>query len=126
MKKTILEVYALAVCFCVIICFAITLGISVYDVIRVSHPSFTLNGWEYDKFQSNDNFCSSSRDANTPNQCSSQSESAITAKRETAYAITLKSEQRKGLQSLVNSLIILFINIIIFIPHWIIARRARM
>lgn len=125
MKKTILEIYALAVCFLVVICFAITLGVGIYDILKISHPSFTLSGWEYNKFQSNDNFCSNSGAASAQNPCSNQSESAITTKREAAYAISLKGEQRNGLQSLVNSLIILFINIVIFVPHWIIARRAR-
>ena len=126
MKKTILEIYALAVCFLVVICFAITLGVAIYDVLKISHPSFTLSSWEYNKFQSNDNFCSSNGPAGTQNQCSNQSETSITNKREAAYAISLKGEQRNGLQSLVNSLIVLFINIVIFVPHWIIARKARM
>ncbi len=125
MKKTILEIYALAVCFIIIICFAVTLGMAIHDVIQIKYPSFTLNAWQYEKFQSNENFCSNKLVTGVKNQCPSQNENELTKMREAAYATSLKNEQRNGLQGLVNALIIILINIIIFIPHWIIARRAR-
>lgn len=35
MKKTLLEIYALAVCFVTVVCFAVALGIGVYGVIQI-------------------------------------------------------------------------------------------
>ena len=56
MKKTILEVYALAVCFVTIFCFAIFLGIAIYGLIEISNPEFTLNSRAYERHQSNEAF----------------------------------------------------------------------
>ncbi|MGV6818765.1 MAG: hypothetical protein ACWA44_16030, partial [Thiotrichales bacterium] len=56
MKKTLLEIYALLVCFVSISCFSITAGIGLYSVVKVFSPELTLNSWEYERHQSNDQF----------------------------------------------------------------------
>ena len=56
MKKSILEIYALAVCFVALACFVIALGIGVYDLIQIANPVFTINAYEYDRHQSNEAF----------------------------------------------------------------------
>ena len=56
MKKSILEIYALAVCFVALVCFVIALGIGVYDLIQIANPVFTINAYEYDRHQSNEAF----------------------------------------------------------------------
>ena len=56
MKKSILEIYALAVCFVALLCFVIALGIGVYDLIQITNPEFTLNAYEYERHQSNEAF----------------------------------------------------------------------
>ena len=48
MKKSILEIYALAVCFLALVCFVIALGLGVYDLIQIANPGFTINAYEYD------------------------------------------------------------------------------
>ena len=52
MKKSILAIYALAVCFVALVCFVIALGIGVYDLIQIANPVFTINAYEYDRHQS--------------------------------------------------------------------------
>lgn len=123
MKKTILEIYALAVCFIVIICFSFTLGLAVYDLIQIKYPSFTLSAWQYEQYQSNESFCS--KRPGDEKMCANKTASDITRLRETAYASALQGEQRDGWQGIVKSIIIFFICLFIFIPHWFIARRAR-
>ena len=56
MKKSILEMYALAVCFVALVCFVIALGIGVYDLIQIANPVFTINAYEYNRHQSNEAF----------------------------------------------------------------------
>ncbi len=56
MKKSILEIYALAVCFVALLCFVIALGIGVYDLIQITNPEFTINVYEYERHQSNEAF----------------------------------------------------------------------
>ncbi|MBS0358374.1 MAG: hypothetical protein JSS53_03770 [Proteobacteria bacterium] len=124
MKKSILEIYALAVCFVVIICFSVTLGRGIYDVIQIVNPSFTLSSWEYQRYQSNENFCTNAA-INKKANCASPNNIETTKMREAAYAIALKGEQRTGFQGLVTSLIVLLVSILIFIPHWMIARKSR-
>lgn len=129
MKKTILEVYALAVCFITVSCFVICLGIGTYSVVQIANPEFTMNSYQYDKHQSNDAFwdCSS-----RGNYCSDEDkkkqrpgEEELTKKRLSAFASAIKSEQRDGSQSLVRMLIIIVIDIVVFFAHWTIARKAR-
>ena len=56
MKKYILEIYALAVCFAIIGCFVIALGIALFDVIQIANTEFTLSSHEYNRHQSNEAF----------------------------------------------------------------------
>ena len=125
MKKTLLEIYALAVCFVTLICFAIILGKGIYDVISITNPQFTLSSWEYSKFLSNEGYCSPGVVTCSTNVCSGKNDAQITKMRETAYADALENEKHGGMQGLVFAMIIAFINLMIFIPHWLIARKAR-
>lgn len=57
MKKSVLEIYALAVCFfSVICCFMFSLGFAAYAVVRIARPDFTMDRWQYRKYQSNGAF----------------------------------------------------------------------
>jgi hypothetical protein len=55
-KKSILEVYALAVCFATIVCFVVALGIALYDLVKILNPEFALSSYEYKRHQNNDEF----------------------------------------------------------------------
>ena len=58
MKKSLLEFYALAICFVTVVCLAIALGIATYGVIGMANPKFTLSSWVYTQHQTNDGFWS--------------------------------------------------------------------
>lgn len=121
MKKSILEIYALAVCFVTVVCFVITLGIAGHSILRIAKPDFTLDSWQYTQHQTNDAFW------NRPDEKRKErpSEPELTKQREASYAMALSSEQRGGTQTLVNCLIVILINAVVFAFHWVIARRAR-
>jgi hypothetical protein len=121
MKKSILEIYSLAVCFVTIVCAAVTLGIGLYDLLEISNPEFTLPSHQYERHQTNEAFYR--------NDCKEDGESLTaeekTKRRLASYEIALKTERRDAVQSLINALIVLVINALVYVGHWRLARRAR-
>ena len=91
MKKSILEIYALSVCFVTLLCFVIALGIGIHDLIQIGNPEFTMNPYEYERHQSNQAFGPSPRLMNlafAPAVSTEPSESSseeLTEQREKSY-----------------------------------------
>lgn len=131
MKKTALEIYALLVCFVTVICFAIAFGLAAYGVLGIASPSFTMSSFTYAQYQTNDAFWNvhgtpspSRRGADdTPKERPNEAE--LTKQREAAYDRALVSERRDNLQSVVKSLIVIFIDVILLLLHGRIVRRER-
>ena len=131
MKKSFVEIYGLAVCFVTLLCFVIALGVGIYDLLQVAFPEFALNAYEYERHQSNDSF------RNAPPVFRSvpriaeavpipeDTEDEITRQREDSYRSVLRFERRRAGQSLVMVGIVMLIDVLVFLPHWILARRAR-
>jgi hypothetical protein len=120
MKRSLLEIYALGVCFVTLICFAIALGVGLYDVVEIVNPEFTLSDWEFEKHQTNEKFLASwSKEKPIP------PEDQVTALRKQSYAVAVEAERRSALQSLVMVAIIILIDIVIFLLHWRLGGRAR-
>lgn len=127
MKKSLLEIYALAVCFTTIVCFIIALGFAIYDAIQIATPEFTLSSYEYKRHQNNDEFWKSYHCGyeNRERQMQRPSEEILTQQRLESYPLVIKAERRDAFHSLTISTIILIINVVVFLVHWGIARRAR-
>lgn len=123
MKKSILEIYSLLVCFVTLCCFVILLGIGIYDIIEISNPEFTINPHEFNRHQNNETYVKSS--SNCEDKFKEMSDDEITEKRLSSYSMKLKSEKRKALQSLIQVIIIMLIDIAVFIIHWKLAIHAR-
>jgi hypothetical protein len=120
MKKSLVEIYALAVCFVTLICFAIALGIGIYNILEMFNPELTLRAYAYQHHQTNEAFTRNwKKDKKLPN------ENAITKMREESYKVALKTERRDGLQSFIRVMIVVVIDIVIFLTHWGLARRSR-
>ena len=120
MKKSLLEIYALAVCFVTIICFAIALGVFVYDVLEMTNPKLTLRSYQYKMHQTNEAFT-----RNNIKKYENYSEEEITKFREDSYTVALEAEKRDAIQSIVRVLIIMIIDMVIFVVHWKLANRTR-
>ena len=99
MKKTIVEIYALAVCFIATASFVISLGFALWNIVEMIAPEFTLEPYRYEHHQS---------DA-----------------RMQSYKLALVSERRGALQGIFQKLIVLIIAALAFAIHWRIAGRAR-
>ena len=129
MKRAILEIYALAVCFFTVACFAITLGLALWNVVELAAPEFTVTNHQFSCHQTDHKFkeCFPHQAKYTveDGQEVFLADEALTLKRTTEYAQIIQSEQRDALQGLVQKLIILLIDIIVFFSHWVIATRAR-
>ncbi len=128
MKKTILEIYALAVCFVTVICFAVCLGVAGYSLIEIGKPDFTMRSYEYNQYQTNNQFwkdCGRTYCSDEEKKRPRPSEEELTNKRKEAFDRALASEQRDGAQTLVKTLIVILIDIITFVVHWVVARKAR-
>ncbi|MDR2240704.1 MAG: hypothetical protein LBE33_09700 [Zoogloeaceae bacterium] len=128
MKKTILEIYALAVCFVTVVCFVACLGVASYSVVQIANPNFTMHSYEYNRYQTNDAFwkdCGRYYCSDEEKKRPRPPEAEVTKQREDAFALALASEQRDGYQTLVKTLIVILIDLVVFAAHWVIARRAR-
>lgn len=157
MKKTILEIYALAVCFAVVVCATVTLGIALWQIVTIAEPEFTIGGYLYEQHQDNAHFpayrsgrCAPAEPLDDPAAaaamaadeatkaaadvangattlapCKALGEAALTAEREASWAQALARERRDGIQTLAKCLLVLLVNLAVFLPHWLLARRAR-
>jgi len=122
MKKNLLEIYALAVCFVTIVCAVCATGIGLYDLLEISKPEFTMSAYTYQRHQTNDAFIQ--------DECKEIGKKKLSEEKKTqlrlaSYERALKTEQRDAIQSLVKVLIILSLDGLLFWLHWGIARRSR-
>jgi predicted PurR-regulated permease PerM len=120
MKRGLVEVYALAVCFVTLVCFVIALGIGIYDLIQIVNPEFTISSYTYDRHQSNEAFLK-----NWPEDKQRLQGEELTRLRKESYQAALRSEKRGAIQSLTMVFIIILIDLVVYIIHWYVAKRAR-
>lgn len=130
MKKTILEIYALAVCFFSVVALVVIFGIGCYSTISFVNPEFTLNSFAYTRHQSNDSFwagCSGSWECGSAGEKKGvrPPELELSKLRLASFQRDLFSEERAGLQSIVRCLIGLICTSLVFLLHWFLAKRAR-
>jgi hypothetical protein len=123
MKKTIVEVYALLVCFFAVIVITVSLSVLIYSTVGVVNPELTMSSYEYEKYLNNDNF--KSKGGITKEKAESLSDEEITVKRETAFAPEIRKERRKQSQSMLFSAIYFFVSSIILLIHWKISKKSR-
>ena len=103
-----------------------------YQLVRVADPEFTLESFQYERLIDNDRYWKDSKP-----RCSEYdkegcgeggkrpSEDELTKKREAALQLALKGEVRDAKQSFLQCIIIIIVDILVFLPHWVLARRAR-
>ena len=154
MKKSSIEIYGLAVCFVTLLCFIIALGVGLYDLLQLAYPEFTLNAYEYERHRSNDSFRNSPRSvsyvqwstppvrgtgpddgksykvthrgvATAPQGGPEITTEETTRRRKESYRSVIRVERRHARQSLALVGIVMLIDVLVFLPHWILARRFR-
>jgi hypothetical protein len=127
-KKSMLEIYALAVCFVTVVCFVVSLGMALYAAVGIASPEFTMSSWTYAQYQTNDAFWNSRGNRS----CSSEekpkerpNDAELSKQREVAFASAVLSERRESTQTVVKTAIVMLIDLVVFLFHWHIAKRAR-
>lgn len=130
MKKTALEIYALAVCFFTVACFVIVLGLAAWHIVELSAPNFTIRSDDFQRHESDDAFREwlvsqhTCGDRNATLYVPPEG-SALTTARERSLAKILHAERRRALQDLVQNFFILCINAVVFAFHWKVAALVR-
>jgi len=128
MKKSLIEIYALAVCFITVACFVVTFGLALWDVVEFTVPEFTINQSQYERHQSDDEYSeyiSRRSQYKGENAEPIPSGEELTKAREKSYAFIIASERRTALQDFFQKLIIILVDTIAFFIHWRIAGKAR-
>jgi hypothetical protein len=127
LKKSLLEIYALAVCFATMVCFVIALGVALYSIVEIANPEFTMNSYQYNRYQSNDAYWLGKVNdyQNKDKEMKRPSEDELTKERKEGYRLAVISERRGGFQGVTKTAIIILIDTVVFLIHWLIARRAR-
>jgi hypothetical protein len=114
MKRSAIQIYALAVCFATLMCLVVSLGIGLYDGVQMAFPGFTLSAWQ--PYESNSQYVLFWPDKkDLPDE-------QITKLRENAYRDALYGERHAAMQSLVFVSILLLIDIVVYAVHWKLAR----
>lgn len=115
MGKSLLQVYALTVCFATLMCLVVALGIGIYDVVQVASPGFTVQ--EHMLWQSDEHFLLYHPDKKglPPDELKSL--------REQHRQAAMETERRGALQSLVFMGIIIAIDVAVYAVHWTMACR---
>ena len=116
-----------------------------FDRVQVAAPAFTLNAHEHERHQSNNRFISPrSAFITMPSEMggalgpditrmpgsvagwmSAMSDVEITRQREDSCRRVLQAERRRAGQSLALVGIVIFLDVLLFVPHWLLAARVR-
>jgi hypothetical protein len=116
MPRSLIQLYALTVCFATLMCLVVVLGLGCYDLVRIAAPGFTVQ--EYMLWQSDEHFLTYHPDKkNLP-------EKERASLREQYRLAALHFERRSALQRFVFEGIILAIDVVVYAVHWRIAQRA--
>ena len=123
MKRSLLEIYALAVCFVAVISVGVLSGFALYDVAQIAAPAFTLPSYQWKYYQSNERFRAwfdSSRKV-----LEGLSDEQVTKRRQDEYAAGLSVERHDGEKGLLRMVLFILVGVVAFVLHWKVAKRAR-
>src|SRR5262245_29488201 len=99
MKKTLVEIYALLVCFASVMIMIFNTATGLYSAVRAAQPAITLDGYTYRRSLSDEEFMRSwPRDTPRP------SPADVPGLRKAAYDQAIDVESRVGLDGLISSL----------------------
>jgi len=127
LKKTILEIYALAVCFFAVACFVIVLGMTLWSIAKYSSPEFTMMSYTCEIYESDESYkehlvdTKKHRDENYEPPVGE----ALTQKRKEAWSQIIRSEKHDSLLEIVQYSITLLVDFLVFVAHWVLAKRSR-
>lgn len=111
--RSLVQIYALLVCFCSLMCFVIALGVGAYDVIEIAAPDLTLTADRHAYYP----YASILTDGKT------HTEAELAEARAVQELWSLDYHRRSAIASLIFTAIVCAIDVVVFAVHWWIARR---
>lgn len=116
MGRSLLSIYALAVCFCTLMCLMIVLGLGAFSLVRLAAPEFTLadHTWAHSDEQYLQWY--PAQQHLTPVQ--------LVEAREKTRQAAVQYERRGVARMLVYTLIIGAIDSVVYALHWRLAKSA--
>ena len=127
MKTNIFLIYAYLVCFVTLSCGAIFTGIILYDIVEISVPEFMMSEVDKQKYLDEQNYIENKKiqPDDKKNTHEIYSDEEITEIRTWDYKSAIDRERNNAIKSIIQSLIILVIDLVLFFVHWRVAERAR-
>jgi hypothetical protein len=129
MKKTLLEVYGLAVCALAIICLTVALASIAWNGIVLVHPGISVENYTWQQHQSDEKyreFLISIHDYKSEESPYVPPDGAeLTQQRQDSLSDAFRGVTRDALQAFIKAVISLVLYAVLFLIHWQIAAAAR-
>ncbi len=139
MKKTVLEIYAMAVCFFSVVVFVVALVTAAWDVVQWAAPEFTVNDRVYECHQSDEFYRECQSEAETgfwrahgygarggeQSEAEPLAGAELTKRRENSYRRLLNAERRDAARGLAQKTLLALVVLVLFGAHWRLAKRSR-
>lgn len=128
--KSKLETYALIVCFFTLVALLPCIFYGVLSVVKVANPELMVDSRTYAQFRTNESFWNSKEpctdDHSKPYvRRPMPSEEIVTKQREIEWANEIASMRREGVQLIIDYTIFIFVLMVNFGIHWLIAKKVR-
>ncbi len=127
MKKSILEIYALTVCFFAVVCFVFVSALAIHDLVQIMNPEFTLDRHHYERYLSNESYVRTSQPSSAQAEAILKAvpREEISRRRMSEFKRTLRAERHEGQLNLFKMLVVLVVDAVAFAVHWKIGHIAR-
>ena len=129
--RTTVEIYALLVCFVTLTCLMITSGTFIYNLVKLKWPELGLctrssefvADYCYDRTQ--ENFVSHYNEVTKDDEKKLTDDEIVQKYFDSKhqYERSILIEKNRIIESIIKKLIIIFLSIVVFVPHWLLARR---
>jgi hypothetical protein len=118
MKKSLIEIYALLVCFASIFFLLVNTATALYGGLRAVQPAMTVDDYAIQRSASDEAFMQG-----WPKELPAPAASEIPGLRKALYDRALAAEQRGGLHVFISSFAFVIAAGLIFGVHWQLAQR---
>jgi hypothetical protein len=127
MKRSFLELYALAICLFVFIAGCATAYDNVDKLLPAISPMLAVRvkPWQYERYQSNKKYVHLASERRAT-ELRTMSDEAITKEREDGFNNLLRDEAAVARYKIIESLLKLLVISIIWWVHWRLAKKARL
>ena len=128
MKRDLVQIYALAVCFFCAAGMAITVSFVLYGIVQATVPTFTLPGHQYERHADATAY-RQSQIARAPESMQLEyaelSPEKLENERKRSLERHIATESRSGYQTILRCGIIFAVFACVFFLHWRLSRRQR-